>query len=425
MNIAIEEAYMSSTETDSTAAGAHSDGAEASGLLEAMLAELRELGALRSAPVEAAFRAVPRYRFAPGAPLEEVYAAREAVVTKRDAHGVAVSSVSAPEVQAFMLEQAVIEPGMRVLEIGSGGFNAALIAELVGPSGQVTTVDIDRDVTSRAAELLGATGYAQVEVACADASESLPGDGDWDRVIVTVGAWDLPPVWTDRLAPGGRLVVPLRMRGITRSLALELVGAHLEAVSSEVCGFVQLQGVLGHEERLFLLRGKDLGLRFDDANAPADMRPLDGAIAAQRQVVWTGVTTAAGESFASLEWYLAAVLPHFCLLAAAPGAAAEAGLAGEGERQFRPAHVDGDAFAYLLARKCEDGRFEFGAAAYGGTADQAATRMADQIRAWDDLRPDREIPAVSIWPRETEELPAGFVVDKRHRRIVLSWTERT
>jgi protein-L-isoaspartate(D-aspartate) O-methyltransferase len=43
---------------------------------------------------------------------------------------------------------------MRVLEIGSGGYNAALIAELVGPDGEVTTVDIDPFVVDRAQRYL-------------------------------------------------------------------------------------------------------------------------------------------------------------------------------------------------------------------------------------------------------------------------------
>ncbi|GAB4001712.1 hypothetical protein GCM10029992_37960 [Glycomyces albus] len=195
---------MTMTETNPGAGDqpAEDDRADLAALREAMFAQLRELGVLRSERIADAFRVVPRHRFAPGAPLAEVYAARDAVVTKRDEHGVAISSVSAPEIQAFMLEQAAVEEGMRVLEIGSGGFNAALIAELVGPEGQVTTVDIDSDVTTRAAELLGATGYDRVEVVCADASAALPGDGQWDRIIVTVGAWDVPPAWTDRLAPG-------------------------------------------------------------------------------------------------------------------------------------------------------------------------------------------------------------------------------
>ncbi len=62
------------------------------------------------------------------------------MVAKRGAAGRAVSVMSAAPLQAVMLEQAGIEPGMRVLEVGSGGYNAALIQEIVGSSGQVTTV---------------------------------------------------------------------------------------------------------------------------------------------------------------------------------------------------------------------------------------------------------------------------------------------
>jgi protein-L-isoaspartate(D-aspartate) O-methyltransferase len=41
-----------------------------------------------------------------------------------------------------MLEQAGIGPGMRVMEVGSGGYNAALVRELAGSGGRVTTVDV-------------------------------------------------------------------------------------------------------------------------------------------------------------------------------------------------------------------------------------------------------------------------------------------
>lgn len=74
-------------------------------------------------------RTVPRHLFAPEADLEKAYNAFNSVVTKRNQHGVAISSVSAPQIQAMMLEQAEISEGMNVLEIGSGGYNAALIAE--------------------------------------------------------------------------------------------------------------------------------------------------------------------------------------------------------------------------------------------------------------------------------------------------------
>ncbi len=88
--------------------------------------------AIRSDQVADAFRTVPRHLFAPGATLEESYA-QDTVGIKRDEHGIAISMVSAPRIQAMMLEQAGLRPGMRVLEIGSGGYNATKFTPLSTP----------------------------------------------------------------------------------------------------------------------------------------------------------------------------------------------------------------------------------------------------------------------------------------------------
>lgn len=158
-------------------------------------------GTIVSKAVEAAMREVPRHLFIPEAEPEEAYDPFRAVVTKRDAGGNALSSVSDMHVQSWMLEQARIESGMNVLEIGSGGYNAALIAELAGPAGRVTTVDIDEQVTDRASRLLGEAGYSRVGVVLADAEHGVPEHAPYDRILVTVGAWDVPPAWTEQLAP--------------------------------------------------------------------------------------------------------------------------------------------------------------------------------------------------------------------------------
>lgn len=97
---------------------------------------------------------LPLLLASPGRGWQIAYA-DDVVVTRRDEHGKAISSVSAPWLQAVMLEEAGLGPGQRVLEIlGSGGYNAALMAELVGPTGEVTTVDIDPHVTARARRFL-------------------------------------------------------------------------------------------------------------------------------------------------------------------------------------------------------------------------------------------------------------------------------
>jgi hypothetical protein len=86
---------MNASNTDETT---HADT-----LREAMISKLREMGAIRSDRVADAFHVVPRHSFAPGAPLEAVYAATDSVVVKRDEHDIPISTVSAPEFQDFIL----------------------------------------------------------------------------------------------------------------------------------------------------------------------------------------------------------------------------------------------------------------------------------------------------------------------------------
>jgi hypothetical protein len=65
---------------------------------------------------------------------------------------------------------------------------------LVGAEGSVTTVDIDRDIVARADDGLRASGYDRVQVVHADAEHGVPRYASYDRIIVTVGAWDIPVV---------------------------------------------------------------------------------------------------------------------------------------------------------------------------------------------------------------------------------------
>jgi protein-L-isoaspartate(D-aspartate) O-methyltransferase len=108
-------------------------------LAERVAARHRAVGLVLPAEIDRALRTVPRHLFTGDAALEAAYE-DAALITKRDERGVAVSSVSAPWLQTLMLGQAGLSPGDRVLEIGSGGYNAALIREVVGPAGSVTTV---------------------------------------------------------------------------------------------------------------------------------------------------------------------------------------------------------------------------------------------------------------------------------------------
>jgi len=138
--------------------------------------------------VVAAFAVVPRHLFAPSGTTVEAAYADDTVVTKRGPDGKTTSSISAPWLQAYMIETARIRPGSRVLEVGSGGYNAALIAEVVGAAGTVVSVDIDAQVVAHARAALDRAGYRQVRTVQADGEDGYRAGGPYDAVLVTVEA---------------------------------------------------------------------------------------------------------------------------------------------------------------------------------------------------------------------------------------------
>jgi hypothetical protein len=98
-----------------------------------------------------------------------------------------------------------------VLEIGAGtGYNAALLAHIVGQRGRVTSVDIDPEVARKARRSIRQAG-SRVSIAVGDGRRGHPGSAPYDRIIVTACADELPRAWLEQLVPGGRLELPLRL----------------------------------------------------------------------------------------------------------------------------------------------------------------------------------------------------------------------
>ncbi|RLV68176.1 O-methyltransferase [Streptomyces sp. CBMAI 2042] len=399
---------------------------EATRLRNKVVDELRAGGDISSSEIEAVMRKVPRHAFIPDTPLDKAYDTYAAVITKTDEHGVQLSSVSAPQIQAMMLEQAQVKPGMRVLEIGSGGLNAAYLAELVGEHGEVVTVDIDPAVTERAHRLLNEHGYDRVRVLTADAAEPIPELGEVDVVMVTAGAWDIAPAWTAQLKQGGRLVVPLRMRGLTRSVAFTQItgehGPYLESVSALICGFVPMQGSTAHREELLLVNGTpEIGLKFDDG-LPADPHRLDNAVTFPRHELWTGVVIGLSELIDTLQMAMAISLPGFCTMAVDEDL--DTGLVAPVNKRFALAAVEDDTFAYLVTRRTEDNKhIEYGVHTLGPNAKQFADKVADVLRDWEASRRGGPSPVIRVYPANTsdDQIPADRVIDKVHSRVSLSW----
>ncbi|WP_322769618.1 methyltransferase, FxLD system [Frankia sp. Cr1] len=379
--------------------------------------------------VEAAFRAVPRHLFVPdGTPLETAYGVDQSVVTKVGAGGASMSTVSAPWLQARMIEQAGIAAGMRVLEIGSGGYNAALVAEITGEKGLVVTVDIDRDVTARASAGLRAGGYDErVVVVTADAEYGVGEYADYDAILVTVGAWDIAPAWLEQLTPGGVIVMPLRMNTFTRSLAFRRAEECWASTSAQLCGFVEMQGVGARVERRLALHdpaGGQVTLLFDETELN-DPTLLEGALESGAVRAWSGLTIPDQVDFADLHLWLAGFLPGFCRVEAGQGTP----MAAEGvcKTWFPFGGVLGDSFCVMELRETgvRGAEYEFGARGYGPHAAEAAEALVAQIKDWD--RHGRAIPgdAFAYWPAGTtitalDSAPTGMF-HKAHGTATITW----
>lgn len=386
-------------------------------LRASMVDHIKETGYARTRPVENALRTVPRHEFVPDATAEDAYA-DIAVITKRDADGAARSCASVPTIVAMMLDQLDVRPGHRILEIGAGtGYNAALLAHLTEPSGQVTAIDIDPEVTAQTRHALDATGYGHVNVITRDGALGDPEHAPYDRIIVTVGAWDLPTSWRDQLAPGGRLVVPLRWRGQTRSIAFVRDGDTLRSDTTDLCGFVPMIGQEGEHSGHIDPGGRVV--LYWDADQPIDPVLLRGILSQSKTTAWSGTTVGPYDPFDGVWLNLTATEPGTCRIAA-DRAAVDSGLCTLAIPSRSPALVEADSLAYFTVRRVDNSaerRSELGAIGHGPAGQELAERLCERIRAWDYDRTAQ--PVITAHPADTadEALPDGLVINKPHTRM--------
>lgn len=241
-------------------------------LREALVSHLQRTGVLRLSSVADAMRTVPRHRFIPAATLEDAYADR-AIAIKMHGDEV-VSSISQPGMIAQMLELLDPAAGSRVLEVGTGsGYNAALLAHIVGPSGLVTTIDLDGELAESARAMLREIGCANVDVIAADGAAEIIERARFDRLIVTARTEDVAQTWWEALDEGARLVVPLRLEGageyavgfVRREHRLVSIGVH-------PCAFIALRGDAQVASDVFY---RDPAHRA----IPACVRPIESVVA--------------------------------------------------------------------------------------------------------------------------------------------------
>jgi protein-L-isoaspartate(D-aspartate) O-methyltransferase len=390
-------------------------------------------GHLHSPEVAAALLAVPREAFLPGLNLDEVYRPSDAIVTKR-LGGQTVSSASAPEVIALMLEQLDPRAGDRVLEIGAGtGYNAALLAHLVGESGHVTTIDIDDDLVRAAREHLAACGFNEIDV--------LQGDGAlgdprlpvprYERIILTVASSDIAPAWREQLlSPGGRLVMPLALRGLQRCTVFVAEGSQADPLVSRSlrnCSFIGLRGLLqlggmrgpvGADGR-WMLTGED-----DRLPLPADV--LTQLLSRPMRTIPLGISATADELRHGLHLWLAVHQPGLYTLWSGGRGPDLFGLAAAGGARGTLCLVDAARASLALLGRANvdaDGG-ELGVLLSSG-AEPLAERFRALIDGWVEAgRPgDADAEVRAFVPSDALEVDPweAAAIDQRWTRFVVRW----
>lgn len=188
-----------------------------------------------------AMYAVPRHEFVPSVCQQEAYDDRPIAIGEGQ-------TISQPYMVAAMTEAARVEPGDRVLEIGTGsGYQAAILAHL---GARVITSERIPRLAESARERLFRLGYRSVTVVSEDGSAGYPAGAPYAAILVTAAAPAVPQVLVTQLADGGRLVIPV---GTLQLQTLQVISKDADKLSVrdlDPCQFVPLVGKQAWPERM-------------------------------------------------------------------------------------------------------------------------------------------------------------------------------
>ena len=204
---------------------------------ERLVAELETGGYLNDPNLEEAMLSVPRHVFVPPELRGEAYEDRPLPIGFGQ-------TVSAPHMVAMMTAALQLERGQRVLEIGSGvGYHAAVVQAVLGPKGEVHSVEFLPELVALAKRNLKAA-KSTVQVHEGDGVFGWERAAPYDAVYVTCAIPEVPPALIEQLREGGHFVAPV---GITRCQLMvgRKQGGALQLEDLGPCLFVNAQGELG------------------------------------------------------------------------------------------------------------------------------------------------------------------------------------
>jgi protein-L-isoaspartate(D-aspartate) O-methyltransferase len=191
-------------------------------LAQNLVDALKARGYLSAPHLEAAFANVPRHLFLPGVAESRAYS-DVAISLDYDLSGEVLCSAPIPGMIARLLEQARLAAGQNLLEIGTGtGYTAALLHHIVGDTGRVTTLEIERQIARRAQDHLQRAVVSDVAVVNEDGAFGYAPRAAYDRIVSSVGIWDMPLAWVRQLKPQGLITAPVWLDGLQVSAAFTL-----------------------------------------------------------------------------------------------------------------------------------------------------------------------------------------------------------
>lgn len=178
-----------------------------------MLQELSEMGIV-SETVLAAMDRVPRHFFLTSAFEQFAYQNKAFQIG-------AGQTISKPHTVARQTELLNLEPGAKVLEIGTGsGYQCAVLCAM---GFKVYSIERQRLLFDKAGPLLKSMGF-KPDLFYGDGYKGKAVFGPFDGIIVTCGAPEIPEALLMQLAIGGRLVIPVGEGETQRMFTFERIG---------------------------------------------------------------------------------------------------------------------------------------------------------------------------------------------------------